>query len=170
MHPSFRTGFEKIAQSPEEDAYTRGVISGYNQAHQEMSGQQEQPQQAGDLSLGELEQVSPEGQQPQQQPPNPNMSQGAASGTGPSPLASAAAQPQANPQTVAGQSGTPNDATQDNPLQPSPPPERRAPSLAPTAAQANSPERGKVAPIPQRAHRDYGEQFAGAQAPYSSNY
>jgi hypothetical protein len=164
VHPSFRTGFEKCAQSPEEAAFARGVIAGYQQAQQESCDPQGEQPTEGDLTPQEVEQVSPEVQS--QQPPNPNMMQGASSGTGPTPLAQAAA----NPQTPAGQSGMPNDAAQSNPLQPSPPPERRAPNLAPTASQGNSPERGKVAPIPQRAQRDYGEQFAGAQAPYSANY
>lgn len=165
MHYSFRNGFEKIAQTPEEDAFARGVIAGYNQAQQEMSAQEAPAE--GDLTDEELNQID------QEPPPSaPNQAsltanqQGAASGNGPTPLAQSAA----NPQTPAGQSGMPNDAAQSNPLQPSPPPERRAPNLAPTAAQANSPERGKVAPIPQRAQRDYGEQFAGPQSPYSANY
>jgi hypothetical protein len=166
MHDHFRFGFEKRAQSPEEQAFARGVITGYQQAHAEL----EEEAMAGDPMMGGQEE-DPQNL-PEPPPSAPNQAsltanqQGAASGNGPTPLAQSAA----NPQTQAGQSGIPNDAAQSNPLQPSPPPERRAPNLAPTAAQANSPERGKVAPIPQRAQRDYGEQFAGPQSPYSANY
>jgi hypothetical protein len=37
------------------------------------------------------------------------------------------------------------------------------------AGQSGMPNNG-IAPLPQRSKRDYGEQFAGAQTPYSAMY
>jgi hypothetical protein len=167
MHPAFRAGFEKTAQSPEEDAYARGVIAGYNNAKQEMEMPQEQADPAGQPPTGG---ESPVGGVGGPQPPGTSADSGMPPAVGPSLLSSTAAR---NPMTQAGQSGMPYDAIQTQPTQPSPPPEKRNPDLSPQAAtngQRGAQPNKRVAPIPQRAQRDYGEQFSGAQTPYSSMY
>lgn len=174
MHQAFRNGFEKIASrlhklavlagAPEEDAYASGVIAGYNKAKQEMEAPAEQAQPAGQPPTGG---ASPVGG-PQQS--GVSADSGMPPAVGPSLLSSTAAR---NPMTQAGQSGMPYDAIQTQPTQPSPPVEKRNPDMSPRGAmngQRGAEPNRRVAPIPQRAQRDYGEQFSGAQTPYSSMY